>query len=278
MHYRWNFDDVNLAFLRDDFGAGLAAPGSSADEHAAVFAKSSAAMRKATLAFGVTPATAALVDAGFLDFLARFDAHLAGSPYLLGGHPTIGDYGLIAPLYAHLGRDPHPALLMKQRAPRVWRWVERMNGREQGAGEYANQSEALFDGDALPDTLESLLRFVAEDYLPEIDAHVAFSNAWLDARPDMPAGQNGLDKPGARVIGMATFRWRGLPVSTVVMPYRLYLLQRIQDAFETLDQPHRARVLGALSKVGLAPLLGLKARRRVERRNHLEVWGPPSSS
>ena len=193
-------------------------------------------MRKATLAFGVTPATAALVDAGFLDFLARFDAHLAGSPYLLGGHPTIGDYGLVAPLYAHLGRDPHPALLMKQRAPRVWRWVERMNGREQGAGEYANQSEALFDGDALPDTLKSLLRFVAEDHLPEIAAHVAFSNAWLDARPGMPAGQNGLDKP------------------------------------------HRARVVGTLSEVGLAPLLGLKARRRVERRNHLEVWGPPSSS
>jgi len=273
MHYRWNFDDDNLAFLRDDFGAALAPPGSSSEHKAAVFEKSGGAMRKATVAFGVTPATVPLVESSYLDFLARFEAHLADSPYLLGGHPTLGDYGLIAPLYAHLGRDPHPALLMKQHAPRVWRWVERMNAHEQCAGEYLNHSDALFEGDRLPETLKSMLRFVAEDYLCEIEAHVAFANEWLDARPLLPAGENGLDKPGARAIGMAPFLWRGVPISTLVMPYRLYLLQRVQDAFEALDDSARTRVGTALTEVGLASLLELKARRRVERHKHLEVWG-----
>ena len=32
------------------------------------------------------------------------------------GRLSIGDFGLIAPMYAHLGRDPHPAKLMQQRA------------------------------------------------------------------------------------------------------------------------------------------------------------------
>ena len=274
MHYRWNFDDTNLPFLIDDFCASLAAPGSSAEERAAVFARSSGAMRKATSGFGVTADTAPLVEAAYLEFLARLDAHLAHAPYLLGGHPTIGDYGLIAPLYAHLGRDTYPAQLMKQRAPRVWRWVERMNAPEQGAGEYADTREALFDEDAVPATLLDLMRFVAEDYLPELRAHVDFTNLWLAARPDIAAGHNGLEKPGARAIGMADFLWRGTPIRTMVMPYRLYLLQRLQDACDAMGVADQARVRALFSAAGLAPMLELKALRRVERHRHQEVWGP----
>ena len=37
------------------------------------------------------------------------------------------DFGLIAPMYAHLGRDPYPLALMQSRAIHVFRWVERMN-------------------------------------------------------------------------------------------------------------------------------------------------------
>ena len=33
--------------------------------------------------------------------MAELDAHFAAQPYLLGGAPTIGDYGLFASLYAH---------------------------------------------------------------------------------------------------------------------------------------------------------------------------------
>jgi glutathione S-transferase len=274
MHYRWNFDATNLAFLCDDFCAGLAAPGSSAEEKAAVFARSSGAMRKATSAFGVTADTAPLVEASYLDFLARLDAHLAHAPYLLGGHPTIGDYGLIAPMYAHLGRDPYPAMLMKQLAPRVWRWVERMNAPEQAAGEYADARETLFADDAVPASLLSLLRFVAEDYLPELQAHMDYTNNWLAARPEIAAGHNGLEKPGTRAIGMATFVWRGAQIRTAVMPYRQYLLQRLQDACAAIGDAERARVRAVFSDAGLAPFLDLKALRRVERHRHLEVWGP----
>ena len=274
MHYRWNFDATNLAFLTDDFCAGLAAPGSSAEEKAAVFARSSGAMRKATSAFGVTADTVPLVEASYLDFLARLDAHLALAPYLLGGHPTIGDYGLIAPLYAHLGRDPYPALLMKQRAPHVWRWVERMNAPEQGAGEYADTREGLFADDALPESLLALLRFVAEDYLPELQAHVATTNQWLAERPQIVAGHNGQENPGARAIGMAVFAWRGAQIRSMVMPYRLYLLQRLQDACAAMDATDRARVRDVFTDAGLAPVLDLTTLRRVERQRHLEVWGP----
>ena len=42
----------------------------------------------------------------------------------------------MAPLYAHLGRDPVPKALMQSLAPNVYRWVERMNQPQPLAGEF----------------------------------------------------------------------------------------------------------------------------------------------
>lgn len=273
MHYRWNFDAENLAFLRQDFVAALA-PYANDAEADAFFADSSTRMRAATAVFGVRPDTFAAVEASYREFLARFDAHLATAPYLLGGHPTIGDYGLTGALYGHLARDPAPTRLMKTVARRVWRWTERMNAPEPSLDGFHPAGEALFASDAVPPTLGALLAFVAEDYLPELAAHVAFANAWLDARPDLVAGTNGLDRPGTRGIGMAEFDWRGHRITTAVMPYRFWLLQRIQDAADGADPEGRARIAAVLASAGLSDLLTLRTRRRVERAGHLEVWGP----
>ena len=45
-----------------------------------------------------------------------------------------------------------------------------------------------------------MLRFVVEEYLPEIVAHVEFANEWQAERPDLVAGTNGLENPAARGI------------------------------------------------------------------------------
>ena len=227
MHYRWNFDAVNQPFIGRDFAAGLAPPGAPAAEGEATFAFAAERMRRAMAGFGVSAESIPLVEAAYEEFLALFDAHLAACPYLLGGHPTVGDYGLIGPLYAHLGRDPYPADLMKRRAYRVWRWVERMNAPGLDAGEFAGQGADLFADDTPPPTLAALMAFIARDYLPELRAMVAFTDAWLAERPDLAPGTNGLKRPGDRVIGQTEFLWRGVPVTVNVMPYRLYLLQKV---------------------------------------------------
>lgn len=273
MHYRWNFDESNLGFLRQDFVAALA-PNADVARGDAVFAQASGLMRQAASFFGVSVATIPAVEASYAEFLALFDRHLEHRPYLLGGQPTIGDYGLIGPLYAHLARDPAPARLMQQTARRVWRWTERMNAPEAQLDGLAGIKEALEADDAVPETLLALMRFISLDYLPELAAHVAFANDWLGQRPDLVSGTNGLDKPGARAIGMCGFEWRGHLIKTAVMPYRFWLLQRIQDAHNVLDVADQQRVQSILDAVGLAPLLTLRTARRVERINHLEVWGP----
>lgn len=272
MHYRWNFDETNKAFLERDFPAALAPTGASAEEQAAVFAMASQRMRKAMASFGVTQDSIPAVEASYAEFLELFDAHLAHSPYLLGGYPTIGDYGLIAPLYAHLARDPYPAQLMKRTAYRVWRWVERMNTASQDAGEYGKTAETLFADDHVPDTLKALLRFVAKDYLPEVEAFVGYTNDWLSDNPDIPSGTNGLKRAQDRVIGMVGFDWRGHKISVGVMPYRIYLLQKLQDLADGATADERRAMDGLLAATGLEPLLTLRATRRVVRLKHLEVW------
>lgn len=270
MHYRWSFEAENGPFLAEDFAASLTPPGSPPDVRAAVFAQAAQRMRKAMASFGVNEATIPAVEASYEQFLRLFDAHLAEAPYLLGGRPTIGDYGLIGPLGAHLGRDPYPAALMQRIAPRVWRWRERMHRPDRDAGEYGDPPVALFADDGAPDTLKALLRFVAEDYLPEVRAHVAFCNAWLAARPDIAPGTSGLERTQERRIGATSFPWRGRELQVGVMPYRLYLLQKVQDGAD--HAPPEAEVSALLEEVGLGDLLTLRTSRRIMRRNHLEVW------
>jgi hypothetical protein len=301
MHYRWNFDDENLSFLISEF-ALLTPQTLTSDEAEQVFLHSSGRMRKAAVGFGVTPESQPLIEAAFHEWLDLFEAHLADHPYLLGGRPTIGDFGLIAAMWAHLFRDPAPQRLVKRRAPRVGRWVERMTTTERyehefgaGAGAGAgggaevgggrNADEDLIADDALPDTLLAMMRYVSEEYLPEISAHVAVANEWLAEHPDIVAGTNGLDDPAGRGLtggrgligsGAATFPWRGIQLTTSVMPYRFWLLQRLHDDLGTASASDQTRAREVFAVAGLEPLVDLRTIRRVERVNHLEVWGPPT--
>lgn len=272
MHYRWNFDETNKSFLAKDFPAALAPTGADEEMQAGVYEMASGRMRKAMASFGVSPETIPTIEASYVEFLELFDAHLAASPYLLGGRPTLGDWGLIAPLYAHLARDPYPAQLMKASAFRVWRWVERMNTPDQDAGEYGDVAENLFEADGVPETLKALLRYIAQDYLPEVGAYVTYANQWLAENPDIKSGTNGLKRPQDRALGATEFSWRGQMIKVMVMPYRLYLLQKIQDIVDGAAPEDRKAMEQLLSDTNLMPLLEHRTTRRVERKDHLEVW------
>jgi glutathione S-transferase len=272
MHYRWNFDEQNLAFVRNEFIAGLAPADASDTQGGQLFDMSSGRMRSAAVSFGVTRESQALIEASYLTFLTLFSAHLKNYPYLLGGRPTIGDFGLITALYAHLNRDPAATMLMRQEAPAVSRWTERMNASGDVWVEHVEDHSPINDN-PVPDTLKHLLRYVGEEYLPEISAQVEFANAWLAAHPDLKAGTNGLDNPANRFIGEAEFAWRGITLKTAVLPYRFYLLQRVQDSFDKASASDQALIRELFDDTVLGTLFDLKTRRRIERVNHLEVWG-----
>lgn len=268
MHYRWNFPDENLAFLTFHFET-LVPPTHPATE---VAAGNMDRMRAAAMAFGAVPDRLALVEELYERFLDLLDAHFAVSPYLLGDRPSIGDYGLMAPMYAHLGRDPKPLALMQERAVRVFRWVERMNRPEPDAGEFLPPDQRAIEpvfapDDAIPETLEAVLRHVALDFVPETLAACEAVNSWIAAQEELPPGT-----AIQRGIGMASFEVGGTPMNAMAQPYRFYLLQRVHDEFEALPAGDRSRVEALFERCGLHPLLAARLDRRIGRQDNLEVW------
>jgi hypothetical protein len=113
---------------------------------------------------------------------------------------------------------------------------------------------------------------MAQDYLPELRMMVDFTDAWLAEQGDLPAGTPVGGKPEVRNIGQGIFRLRGMELESWVTPYTLYMLQRITDAFAGLGAADQVLARRFFAAHGLEELLTLNAQRRVERRDHLEVW------
>ncbi len=264
MHYRWNFPDDNDGYLQQSF-ATLAPPGT--EDPSAVAKNGMERMRAAAVAFGVVPETFAVVEELFEELLELLDKHFLQVPYLLGGKPSLGDFGLIAPFYGHLSRDPYPSSMMKKRAPRVFRWTERMNRTESDMGEFPEQKEAFLEGDDIPDTLKAVLKKIGEDLVPESKAAAECINQWL-ADNNPAAGD-----PVERGVGFGEFELRGTKVTALAQPWRFFLLARVQTAFNELDDTQRQEVRDLMKDLGLAPLLTLTIDRQIKRHDHLEVWG-----
>ena len=153
MHYRWNFDTENLAFLTYHFKTMVPRTG-DVDQKAETLMNN---MRNTAMAFGAVPDTFELVESLYMELLVSLNDHFSSYPYLLGNRPCIGDFGMIAPLYAHLGRDPKPLSLMQTHAIRLFRWVERMNRPEPDIGEFENHQEGYLPDDEIPQSLINLL-------------------------------------------------------------------------------------------------------------------------
>ncbi len=268
MHYRWNFPEDNLEFVRYHFLYSQRDMPEREEKTEAMMNR----MRHAAMFFGVTDDSREVVEALYLEFLDVLNAHFERYPYLLGWRPCIGDYGLLAPMYAHLGRDPHPARLMQQRATRVYRWVERMNRADQDVPEYYDAGTDFLSDDEVPDTLTAVLRALAEDFVPETLAAAQCINSWLaDNQPE--AGSAAVGRL-AQSIGTCQFDLRGETVTALAQPHRFYLLQRVQDAYAALTPDQQLAVDDLLADCGMSDILAARLDRRIGRADNLEVWMP----
>jgi glutathione S-transferase len=266
MHYRWNFPDDNLAFVRYHFLHSQRDVPEREEKTEAMMNR----MRHAAMIFGVTEQSQPVVEALYLEYLDALNTHFERYPYLLGWRPCIGDFGLLAPMYAHLGRDPYPARLMQQRAPAVYRWVERMNREDQDVPECFNAGNDFLANDEVPETLIPVLKILAEDFVPETLAAAELINSWLDEhQPESGAVAVGRL---AEALGTADFTVRGETITALAQPHRFYLLQRAQDIFAALAQEEQVCVADIMSDAGMSAVLSTALTRRIVRSDNLEVW------
>lgn len=250
MHYRWNY---NEEWVYGEFGK-VALPDGTPEEQYEKGKENGSRFKGFVPMLGITPETIPGVEASYEALLAELNAHFAQYDYLLGTRPSIGDYGLIGPLYAHLYRDPESGKLMKQLAPNVARWVERMVHVE------APQSGDFLPDDAIPETLLPILSRMLSEQFPYLQSVAHLYADWAKENP-------GADIP--RAVGMAPFTLEGIKGQRAAIPFSLWMLQRPLDHYRSLKGDDRERARDILDHGDGERFRNFSLRARVHFENHV---------
>jgi glutathione S-transferase len=273
MHYRWSYRDEQELFLQTEFGRGLYA-GADREARRAAGRRVMEFFSSTLPALGITPQTIPVIEAAYAELLEALDLHFQSYPYVLGWRVSTADLGLIAPMYAHLGRDPYPTALMKKRAPNVARWVERMQLPNTPDGEYAAHVADWLPDDAIPATLEPVLALLFRDWGPQLVADAACYQQWLEAHPDLEAGHL-INRSDSRLVhptlGMVSYPWRGVQVQRASAMHGLWLFQMAQSAVKAMPADARLPFDALMQRTAGQDVLALRLSRPLERRNNVLV-------
>jgi len=273
MSYRWSYRAEQESFLCAEFGRAV----HSGPDREARYRAGKQLMdyfHGSLPKLGVTPETISTVEAAYCELLDALDIHFQHHPYLLGGRPSIADFGLMAPLYAHLARDPVPSTLMKSRAPNVYRWTERMNLSSIADGEFADRPETYAADDAIPETLEPVLALAFQDWGAELLANAAFFNAWVADNPSLSSGHlvsAGGERRVHPTLGFIDYSWRGCTVRRASAPHGLWHFDRAAAYARSLRGEPRRRFDALVKRTGGDQVMAIELARPMKREDYALV-------
>ncbi|MCV6628194.1 MAG: glutathione S-transferase [Cellvibrionaceae bacterium] len=247
MHYRWNFPEHNLKFIKSQFGASVA-PSMPGFIQRWLGKKVVDRFSGYVGPLGINPTTIPAIEQWYKELLSQLDQHFGQQPFLLGSKPCLGDFGLFGPLYAHLYRDPYPGQQMRKLAPNVVAWVERLLDAGSIAG-------AFLGGDQVPSSLEPILSRMFSDFWPSLISSAERLEQWANENP-------GKTKP-PRLLGMHPLRLGDVVSEQMCLSYSQWMLQRNQDYYQSLAGDQRAEVDAWLGQLGGLEAMQYQAPRRV---------------
>ena len=228
------------------------------------------------LHLGVDERTEPAWQASQHHLLGLLEAHFGIHDYVLGGRPSLADFGLLAPLYAHLYRDAVAGFALRTHFPLVCEWVERSNGegalnaRSYGqrlyslgddgelVGRVANSDggEWLAD-DAIADSLRPVVAVFFSEMWPVLRSAVATLSDFIES----DAHEQGGELPGKTFTATPGFEAHqtgegalthafeigGVSGRRMVVPYQMWMLQRVEAALAALGDLERAAVADFLA-------------------------------
>lgn len=209
---------------------------------------------------GCTPETEHAWWASLENILSLLDAHFGAHDFVLGGLPSLGDFGLFGPLYAHIYRDATTGFMLRNDHPIVAEWVERAYGISINARGYTQKLYSLdengelvgrpatSDGgrwladDAVPDTLNAVIDVFFEEMWPVLKSTMEKTAAFTaspahNCGEGLPTKSFFADRPWAEhqtCDGALThdFEIRGVRSRRMVIPYQVWMLQRIAKVLD----------------------------------------------
>lgn len=250
MHYRWNY---NEDWVYGEFGK-VAAPDADPAAQREAGKERGAAFRGFVPMLGINEATIPAIEASYEALLADLDAHFAQHQFLFGSRPSIGDLGLIGPLYAHLYRDPASGEIMERLAPRVAEWVRRMVDVEQP------RSGEFLPDDAIPETLKPIIARMMREQVPYLANVATMLEHWAATRDEVEL---------PRALGMTGFEIENVNGERLSLPFSLWMLQRPLDYLASLEGDAKAACLDLLRDVGGLALADFDMRVRLAFEDHV---------
>jgi hypothetical protein len=157
---------------------------------------------------------------------------------------------------------------MHEHGIHVLRWVERMNRPDPSFSAAHAPEENYLDNDEIPDTLLEILRHMAIDFVPETKATCDELNEWIDSQSELVFGTT----VERTIDGIANFYVEGTSMSSALLPYRFYLLKRLQDYVAESPAGVKKELIQLLESVSMLEILETKLSRNIGRANNLEVW------
>lgn len=223
LHTRWSHRENYPRFEREA-GANLL-------PHAPRFVQKRAAawaagkMQDHLRSVGIVPAQVALLDRWTEDMLDLLERHFAVCPWLLGERVSLADFGLIGPLYAHLGTDPWPQRELIACRPHVQAWIERMMNPPAAAG-------AFPEDDRVPETLLPVVAAALHEMLPWVQATLAEVQHFQAEHPGT--------RRIPRKLGTVEYPFGASRYRRDALPYVLWMVQRMQQVMRQLPAPQQA--------------------------------------
>jgi glutathione S-transferase len=263
MYLRWNTSFENRLFARNEFERTLATL-----ELADGFAVSMRGYLP-ILGVGLNHSVDVAIEKSIEKLYDALNAHFLKYPYILGGVPSLADYGLMGALYAHHGRDVVSSNTMKVRAPALYRWVETMLRPPIVDPEVWQVPQEYFSVDELPDTLLAFLKLLGENFIPEIKSTIDLYHDWLDAE-DRPAGSV-VDVEGKKRCHQALGQIEHLQMGTSIN--RIGLLDdvshhsRFQALTDQMSASEKESLRKVLQDIGTEDFADLRLKRDIKRQD-----------
>jgi len=252
MHYRWNFPDHNEEFILHEFGSSVM-PWAPRFVQRWLGQKVAAKFSGYVEPLGINSQSIPAIEAWYEELLGQLNSHFEQHDFLLGSCPSIGDYGLMGPLYAHLYRDPYPGQLMKRIAPNVALWVERMN-------DSASVEGSFLPNDEVPETLTPILQRLFQECWPAMETTTTKVSQWINENPGNP------DVP--RMLGMHEFTLGDTKSEQMTLSFSQWMMQRVLDCYRALGPAEKASADEFFHSLGAGEAMEFKPQHRVTRENN----------
>lgn len=252
MHYRWNFPEANEKFLHTEMG-GEALPWAPGFVQRMLGRRIAAPLNAYLPFLGITLKSIPAIEAWAESVLDQLNRHFERQPYLFGSRPSIGDFGLMGPLYAHLSRDPWPRDNLIAPRPALKDWIERMQRPpEPNAGEFLAE-------DQVPEALNPILQNIFDELFPVLKDTFAAVARWCEENPDKERLPRG--------VGRHEFTIRGVTETRSLRAFTQWMAQRPLDYYRSLAGAEKDAVDAWLKRIGGYEAMQMEIPQPLKREN-----------